>query len=96
MALSFVLRKRGSIDGSAFRIVEVTHVGLASSSITAGSMDLHHIEAIIGTNTNVPAGGTLASALVAVLGVSIAADNRSIVWSASTVAGTQFVSLIGW
>lgn len=96
MALTFSTRYRGAIDGKAFRVIEVTHVGLASSSITAGSMDMHYIEGIVGQSTNIPAGGTLASATVAVMGVSIAADNKSIVWSASTVAATQFVSLIGW
>ena len=95
MALSIVQRKRGSWDGSAFRIYELTHTGAAATTLTAGSMGMNHIEAIVGVNSVVPLDGTIGSSLAQAIGISIAADNKSLIW-ASTVAMTQTVTVVGW
>ena len=96
MALTFTENFRSGVGGRAFRMIEVTHVGLATSSITAASMDLTYIEAIVGTSLNYPVSATSLSELCAIHGISISADHTSLVWSASTAACTQHITIVGW
>ncbi len=97
MALGLVQKYRGTIDGKAFRVYEITHTGsAANSSVTAGSMDMNYIEAIVGVNSNFPVSGGSGSILMGMMDISITAAHDKLVWIASTVAGYQTVSLIGW
>jgi hypothetical protein len=95
MSLTFTENFRMTAGGRAFRMIEVTHVGLATSSITAGSMDLDYIQAIVGGTQNVATDPSLSES-AAIAGVSISAGHDSLVWSASTGAGTQHLTIVGW
>ena len=96
MSLTFTENFRMTAGGRAWRMIEVTHVGLATSSISAASMDLTLIEGIVGTSLNYPVSATSLSELCAMHGVSIAANSDGIVWSASTAAGVQHLTIVGW
>jgi hypothetical protein len=97
MALGLTKLYRGAIDGKAFRIYEVTHVGqAANSSVTAGSMGMHYIDAIIGVTNKFDVQTTAGSLLMGMNDISITAQHDKLVWMTSTIAGTQTVSVIGW
>ena len=97
MAITLSEKFRMTAGGKAWRTYEITHTGAAAgSNVTAGSMDLDYIEAIVGVNTNVDVQATGASVIISMLDISIAANHDSIVWVASTVAGYQTVTLVGW
>ena len=94
MALTISQLKRGAIDGSAFRIYQITHDG-SVLSITAGSMDLDYIEAIIGhivtvsmqANTSVP---------LQLQMPSINASNTGVVWPETDANAKSTLTVIGW
>lgn len=97
MALGLKQKYRGSIDGSAFRIYEVTHAGgVLTSSITAGSMDMNYINAIVGVVSNCTIATGAGSILMKMERISISAAHDKLVWVATTEACTQTVSVIGW
>jgi len=97
MALTISEKFRAAVGGKAWRTYEVTHVGsAANSSITAGSMDLDYIDCIVGVNTNMDVQANAGSILASMLDISISANHEKLVWVASTVAGTQMVTIIGW
>ena len=97
MALGLVQKFRGAIDGKAFRVYEVTHVGqAANSSVTAGSMEMHYIEAIVGVSHNFAVQAVAGSLIMGMADISITAQHDKLVWIASTIAGYQTISVIGW
>ncbi len=85
---------RAGFGGKEWRCYEITHTGEATATVTAGSMDLHHIEAIVGVNTGLAVQATPGSVLMGMT-ISISADNKNLVW-VSTVACVQQVTIIGW
>ncbi len=96
MALTMTEKFRMTAGGKAWRTFEITHAGLgADSSVTAGSMDLDYIEAIIGVNTNMPMQANAGSILASMLDISISAAHDTLVWVASTVACYQTVTVVG-
>ena len=98
MGLGLKQKFRGSIDGKAFRVYEVTHAGEGetATSVNATSLDLNYIEAIVGVNNNFTALANAGSLLMRMSDISITGDHTKLVWQASTIAGTQTISVIGW
>ncbi len=87
-------KMRAGIGNKQWRCYEITHTGEATCTVTAASMDLDYIEAIIGVNTGLAvaaAGGSVVMGMT----ISISADNKNLVW-VSTVACVQQVTIIGW
>jgi hypothetical protein len=85
---------RTSIGGKAWRCYQITHTGETTCTVTAGSMELEYIEAIIGVNTGVPVQAT-AGSVCAGMTMSISADHKNLVW-VSTSACVQQVTVVGW
>ena len=83
-----------SMGGKAWRTNVITHTGEATCTVTAGSLGLEYIEAIIGVNTAIPVQATAGSVVMGMT-MSISADNKNLVW-VSTVACQQTVTIIGW
>ena len=98
MGLGLKQKFKGSIDGKAFRVYEVTHVGVgdANTSVNATSMDLNYIEAIVGVNNNFAVQATAGSLFMRMCDISISAAHDKLIWTPSTIAGTQTISVIGW
>ncbi len=97
MAITLSEKMRWTAGGKQFRVHEYTHGGgAAGETVTAGSLDLDYIEAVIGVNTNLALGATAASALTTMLDISIGANNGSLVWIGSTSAGYQTITVAGW
>lgn len=94
MALTITERMRMTAGGKAWRTYEVVHDSSTTTTLTAGSMDLDYIEAIIGYTTNMSF-VAIASNLLGQLHVSIAADHKSIIW-VSTAVCTQMITVVGW
>jgi len=93
MALTINERMRMTAGGKAWRTYEIVHDS-STLTLTAGSMDLDYIEAIIGVNTNMSM-VAVASNLLDMMHISIAADNSALCWASSAVC-TQMVTVVGW
>jgi len=87
-------KMRAGMGGKEWRCYEITHTGEATCTVTAGSLGLEYIEAIIGVNTGIPVQATPGS-VVAGMTISISANRDSLVW-VSTSACVQQVTIIGW
>ena len=85
---------RADMGGKTWRCYQITHTGETTCTVTAGSMDLDYIEAIIGVNTGIPVQAT-AGSVVCGMTLSISAGNDALVW-VSTVACVQQVTIVGW
>ena len=97
MAISLVQKYRGAIDGKAFRVYEVTHTGAAAGSeVTAASMEMNYIDAIVGVSHNFAVAANAGSLIMGMADISITAQHDKLVWIASTIAGYQTISVIGW
>ena len=97
MGLAITEKFRMTAGGRAWRCFDVTHVGSgANSSITAGSIDLTYIEGVIGVNTNIAVQAAPGSVALGMLDISISAKHDKLVWVASTVAGYQTITVVGW
>jgi hypothetical protein len=98
MGLGLKQKFKGAIDGKAFRVYEVTHAGEGetATSVSATSLDLNYIEAIVGVNNNFAVQADAGSFLMRMCDISITGDHTKLVWQASTIAGTQTISVIGW
>ena len=95
MALTLTEKFRASIGGKAWRTYHITQSDGTPLSVTAGSMDLDYIEAIVGCVCKQSLHAAM-SLVIEGMAPSIASDNKSIQW---TSAGTNMVStvtLIGW
>jgi len=91
---TLTLKMRAGMGGKEWRVYEITHTGEATCTVTAASMALTNIEAIIGVNTPVPVCAAPGSTLCG-MGISISAANDALVW-VSTCACVQTVTVIGW
>jgi len=87
-------RLRTEMGGKQWRVYEITHTGEATCTVTAASMELEYIEAIVAVNTPVAVCAAPGSTLCG-MGVSIAATHDALVW-VSTAACVQTVTVIGW
>ena len=87
-------KMRAGMGGKEWRCYEITHTGEATCTVTAGSLGLEYIEAIIGVNTGIPVQATPGSVVMGMT-ISISANHDSLVW-VSTVACVQQVTIIGW
>jgi len=85
---------RADAGGKAWRCYQITHTGEATCTVTAGSMDLTYIDAIIGVNTGLAAQATPGSVICGMT-ISIAANHDALVW-VSTSACVQQVTIVGW
>ena len=94
MALTISQLKRGSIDGSAFRIYQITHDG-SVTSISAASMDLTYIEAIMAHHVNISM-QAVASAALGLMNVSITAGNAGVAWDETDANAISTLTVIGW
>ena len=88
------LKMRAGMGGKEWRCYEITHTGEATCTVTAGSLGLEYIEAIIGVNTAIPVQGAAGSTLAGMT-ISISANRDNLVW-VSTCACVQQVTIIGW
>lgn len=94
MALTITQLKRGSIDGSAFRVYSVGHDG-SVTSISAASMDLGYIEAILGHTVTISMQANTSVPLQLQM-PSINASNTGVVWAATDANAVSTLFVIGW
>jgi len=94
MALTITENFRMTAGGRAWRCFEVVHDSGATLSLTAGSIDLTYIQAIVGVNTRMSM-VAVASNLLDVMRISINAGHSSLVWASSAVC-TQDITVVGW
>ncbi len=94
MALTITEKFRATMGGKAWRTYEIVHDSGTTKSISAASMDLDYIDAIIGSQVNVSMVAA-ASNVIDMNYCSIAANNQSLIW-ASTIVCTQTITIIGW
>jgi len=94
MAIKLTENFRMSEGGRAWRMFEIVHDSSTTKSVSAASIDLDYIEAIIGVNTRMSM-VAVASNVLDQIKVSIGANNASLVW-ASTGVCTQDITVIGW
>jgi len=95
MALTLTERFRASMGNKAWRNYEIIQSDGTPLSVTAGSMDLDYIEAIIGCVCNQSMHAAM-SLVIEGMAPSIASDHKSIQW---TSAGTNMktnITVVGW
>ena len=95
MAMTLTQLFRADIGGAAWRTYEIVHDSGTTKTLTAASMELDGIHAIIGITTRDVEQANLLSALIHFEHVSVNADRTGLVWS-STTAGTQSITVVGW
>lgn len=94
MALTITENFRMTAGGRAWRCFEVKHDSGTTLSLTAASIDLTYIQAIVGVNTRMSM-VAVASNLLDQLYITIKAGNQSLIWSSSSVC-TQDITVVGW
>jgi hypothetical protein len=94
MALTVTENFRMTAGGRAWRMIEVVHDSGTTLELSAASIDLTYIQAIVGVVTRMSM-VAVASNLLAVIRVSIAADHTALTWASSAVC-TQDLTLVGW
>jgi len=94
MALTLSQLKRGSLDGSAFRIYSITHDG-STTSVSAASMDLDYIEAVLAHHVNISMQANTSLPL-AMNKISINASNTGVTWSEVDANAISILTVIGW
>jgi len=93
MAMTLTQLFRADIGGAAWRTYEIVHDSGTTKTLSAVSMELDGIHAIIGCVTRMAF--MAASAVIDQEHVSVNAARDGLVWS-STTAGTQTVTVVGW
>lgn len=93
MALTITETFRMTAAGKAWRCFTVVHDS-STVSLTATSLDLALINAVVGTGNAVMSFVALASNFADINRISVAADRESIVWGSSMVC-TQNITVIG-
>lgn len=93
MALTITEHFRMTAGGRAWRCFEVVHDSDTTNNLTAASIDLTYIQAIVGVNTRMSM--EAASVLLDQLYMSITAGNSGLTW-ASTAVCTQNITVVGW
>lgn len=94
MSLTITENFRMTAGGRAWRCFEVVHDSGSTLTLTAGSIDLTQIEAIIGVNTRMSM-VAVASNLLDQIHISISADRTALTWASSSVC-TQDITVVGW
>ena len=94
MAITITEKFRMTAGGRAWRNFEVVHDSGTTKYISAPTLDLTYIEAIIGVNTRMSM-VAVGSNLLDQIHISISADNRALTWASSAVC-TQDVTIVGW
>jgi hypothetical protein len=94
MAIKLTENFRMAEGGRAWRMFEIVHDSGATKSVSAASLDLSYIEAIVGVNTRMSM-VAVASNVLDQIGVTIGANNASLDW-ASTGVCTQYITIVGW
>jgi len=94
MALTITQKLRESLNGKAFRVYEIVHDG-SVLSISAGSMDMNYIEAIVGHSVYASMAAP-ASQIMGLLKVSINAANSGVTWSETEANAKSYLIVIGW
>ena len=85
-----------SSGGKLFMVWEFVHDSSTTKTITAASLEMNHIVAIVGVNTKLSMDtGTVGSIIIDQLYCSISANNVGLTW-ASTGVCTQTMALVGW
>ena len=93
MALTVTENFRMTAGGRAWRMITVVHDS-ATKSLTAASIDLTYIDAIVGVNHQISM-VAVASNVIDVMNISIGADNAKLIWASSAVC-TQNITVVGW
>jgi hypothetical protein len=94
MALTITENMRTTAGGKAWRMITVVHDSGTTLSLTAASIDLTYIEAIVGMVTKMSM-VAVGSNLLDVMRCSINATRTSLVWASSAVC-TQDITIVGW
>jgi len=94
MALTISEKFRMTAGGKAWRVYDITHDG-SVLSITAGSMDLDYIDAIIGHSVYLSMAAP-ASALMGALHVSINSSNTGVTWAETEANAVSHLTVVGW
>lgn len=95
MALTISQKVRESLNGKAFRVYEIVHDGTVLS-VSAGSLDLTYIEAIV-AHSVYQSMAAPASALMGLMQVSINATNTGVTWGPVTDANAKsYLTVVGW
>lgn len=94
MALTISEKFRYTAGGRAFRVYEITHDG-STLTLTAGSMDLDYIEAIIAHNAK-PSMQANTSVPLNLQKISIAANHKSVLWPESDANAVSQLTVQGW
>lgn len=93
MSLTITEHFRMTAGGRAWRCFEVVHDSATTTELSAASIDLTYIQAIVGVNTRMSM--QAASVLLDQLYMSIGANNASLVWTSTGVC-TQNITVVGW
>lgn len=93
MAITVTENLRHSAGGKAWRHVEIVHDS-STTELSAASVDLNHIDAIMGVVTKMSM-VAVGSNLLDIMAPSITADGSGLVWGSSAVC-TQKLTLVGW
>jgi hypothetical protein len=94
MALVITQKVRESLNGKAFRVYEIVHDGTVLS-ISAGSMDMNYIQAIVGHHVYLSMQAP-ASTLMGCMRVSINASNTGVTWLETDANAQSTLTVIGW
>lgn len=94
MALTITEKFRGSIGGKMIANYQITHDG-STLTITAGSLGMHMIEAIMGMDTYTSMQAP-ASTYVKMQSASIGTGGAWVGWPGSDANGKTFITLLGW
>jgi hypothetical protein len=94
MALTITENFRMGAGGKAWRMIEVVHDSGTTLTLTAGSIDLTYIQAIVGMTTKMSF-VAVGSNLLSVMRCSISADHTALTWASSAVC-TQDITVVGW
>ena len=94
MALTITEKFRGPIGGKMIANYHITHDG-STLTITAGSLGMHMIEAIMGNNTYTSMQAP-ASAFLGMQYVSIGTGGAWVGWAESDANGKSDITLLGW
>ena len=93
MALTITEHFRMTAGGRAWRCFEVVHDSATTKTLSAASIDLTYIQAIVGVNTRLSM--EAASVLIDQMYMSISANNEGLTWT-STAICTQNITVVGW
>jgi len=95
MAITATEKFRMSAGGKTFRVYEFVHDSSTTKTITAASLEMDHITAIVGVNTKMSMDTAVGSIIIDQLYCSISANNLGLTWTSTGIC-TQTMALVGW